>query len=166
MDNLSNNSEGTFKETIQEVVKRMCDKIFLESQYSSKFEVVDDDFTYPHITYFNAEGDALRINHITKFITFFPGAGLEEVPRTVLLRDIRNLLYALEGAALSIYAMEVSAEDIAKAAKPASSPFIDETVIEGNNLLELFTNLLARHQDLGTREHFQAELKKFDTGEK
>jgi len=151
---------------IKDAVKRMCDKIFRASQYAETFEVVDDDFTYPHVTYFNEKGDALQINHLTKFITFFPEAGLRP-PRTVPLQDIRDLLYALEGAAFSILAMDY--EDFKQSGAFADGvPLwagLAHIEIEGGNLFELFTNLLARHQDEGTREHFQAELKKFESKE-
>lgn len=137
---------------IKDAVKRMCDEIFRASFYAETFEVVDDDFNYPYVTYFNGEGDALRINHLTGFTTFFPGPGVRlGIRRTVPVEDLRSLLYALEGAALSIYAQTHDPETT-----------YDEVTIEGNNLFELFTNLLARHQDGGTQEHFQAELKRFE----
>ena len=156
-----NNSIRKFNETVREAVKRMCDEIFLDSQYAGKFEAVDDDFSYPNITYFNEVGDALQINHLTRFITFYPKGASGMAPRTVPLQDVRDLLYALEGAALSLYAREYEDSGADVDGVPLLH-FVGKTKIEGDNLFELFSDLLSRHQDEGTREHFQAELKRLN----
>lgn len=75
---------------------------------------------------------------------------------TVPLREIRDLLYALEGASLSIL-VETYDDGIGSS---------NEVQIEGDNICELFHNLLDRHQDTSTRDHFQAELKRLDGGKK
>lgn len=64
---------------ITNAVRRICDRLFWNSQYAETFEAVDDNYDYPNVTYFNEKGDALRINHLTERITFFPKSGLRMV---------------------------------------------------------------------------------------
>ena len=143
----------TERTSIMDAVKKASDELLAASPFKD-FEAVDDEVDFPVVKYFDEEDNLVTVNMVKRTVNYTLDLVLGET-RQVPLQDIRDLLYALEGAAISWFVMEHDQ-------RVPDSVFQAEIEIEGSNLFELFTNLLARHQDEGTREHFLVELKRFE----
>ena len=139
--------------SVMDAVKKASDELLASSQ-CKHFEAVDDEVAFPIVKYFDDKGNMVSVNIIKRRVIYHSISSLGKV-RKVPLSEIRDLLYALEGAALSWFVMEHEQ-------RIPDSVFQAEIEIEGDSLMELFTNLLSHHQDTSTRDHFQSELKRLN----